>query len=116
MNCHNSTVIVLFFINMPFRVKIKSSQVTPKCVFYSDTRVMPTKLWKNVSNKQYFITYFCQCFQGFLLDPKSYMSLINYYQESQLSFKTLNTTSIFLLFMKGIGFSSRKCKLKVNIC
>lgn len=56
MNCHNSTVIVLFFINMLFIVKIKSLQVTPKCV-YSDTMViMPTKLWQSVSNKQCFIT------------------------------------------------------------
>lgn len=78
MNCYNSTVIVFYFFNK-YALYSENEVIasnTVKCVG-SDTMVMPTKLLKNVSNKQYFIGYFCQCFQGSLLNLKSYTSLKN---------------------------------------
>lgn len=75
MNC-NGTVIALFFFNKYTFYNegevIASNSL--KCTG-SNTMVMPTKL--SISNKQHLITYFCQCFQEFLLDLNSYMSLIN---------------------------------------
>lgn len=78
MNCHNSTVIV-FFKKYNYSLCSESevfASNTMKCGG-ADTTVMHTDLLRSVSNKPYIISYFCLCFQGFLLDPKSYTSLIN---------------------------------------